>query len=300
MDTIREHIKTAYSTTSERLNDLQIAEQKVPIIMEHIAMLAKENEQTYIGLTDHICAGREILRELKEVKLPEAKQEAAASGDFESVQRTSLLQQTEETLDYQLAILEQARQGTVISTSQLMDMDKAIRTNCMAVRSILNTEIPALQRDISTAGLALDTYDTTNLTKEFREFTERTKDAAVVAVNAASEAARLGRMDSPEHLQRAIDRLQAIETQLSNQATLNGEMETQREQKRIQLESLTAEVLTAISTNTSQDNQALTASNENYLLTGGPQDGKGSTMRTIQNAQAGEYAQSSINDHSPG
>ena len=173
---------------------MQIAEQKVPVIMEQIASLAQENEQTYIGLTDHICAGREILRNLREVELPEAKEEASVHGDFQTAQRVNVLKQTEETLEYQLTILEQARQGTVIGTSQLMDMDNAIRSN---------------------------------------------------------------RMDSPERLQRAIDRLQAIETQLSAQATLNADMESTREEKRIELEQLTGRVLATISNNNTENNNAL-------------------------------------------
>ena len=70
-------------------------------------------------------------------------------------------------------------------------------------------------------------------------------------------AIRSNRMDSPERLQRAIDRLQAIETQLSAQATLNADMESTREEKRIELEQLTGRVLATISNNNTENNNAL-------------------------------------------
>lgn len=264
MDQVEDQIKSAIATTSKHMQNLEFAERKVPVLMDRINALGKTNGDTFHALTEYICAGREILKRLKENDLAEATAESENNSNFDTSKRLGEVNETIEVMDHKLVVMEQMRQDSVLETMHLAEMGSAIRKNQLSVRSLLTSEVPAMQRTIAVAGLALDTHSTTRLTEEFRDHIDRTKDSAAIASQQASEAARLGRADSPERLQIAIDRTVAAKNRIENLAVIEQQMSEDIAKKRLELEKRTADLVVASNKN-SQD-AALPSPEQNDVM----------------------------------
>lgn len=206
IEDVSERIKKGVVKSESHVKALQMAQTHVPVLLSRIDALGSANRDAFISTSYHIAAGREIALRMRENELAQAQERLDTEQSFEAEQDCNDIKDIVEALEYQLTILELARNESVTSSLSLREMKDAIKQNERSIRSLLTTEVPNWRRTLATAGMALDTFETTKVASMFRNHLEQTQDDTGRAALEAMRASDAGRVDNPERLERAIQR----------------------------------------------------------------------------------------------
>lgn len=200
--------ETAFEMKRERAN-LQKLNDELPTLERHIDSMGRANIESLGEITALIIAGREELRMQSESAIQGPGSESEYSEDSEFT----------EELSHKVKILENARNTSMMDLALLKDMKDSLRENRMSMKSLLTSEVPLLNRNIATSGLAIQTLRTTSATESFRDRVSKMQNDTIKMVEEARKASERGKVDNPERMQELLNHMIDFRKKLESRAT---------------------------------------------------------------------------------
>ncbi len=273
VEAVSERLQKAVTTAKGHIRKLEFADKQTPKLLERINEMAMANRDVYNGATLLIGAGHEMVRRIREEALPAAREECAQNHSLDAQMKVDLLTENLEILDHKIQILEQSRTSAVLSTQNLADMKSAIVQNRHSLQSLLTSEVSQWSRTVAIAGLALDTFRTTNTVEDFRNYIDSVQDDSIRAAQYAIAAAAKGQIGNPERLEKIIEQTITFREGLKTRHDALDKMAALRDGQRKRLLEETTKLVAA---------QAEYAEKEMNRRLEGPQDAQQKALPDLE------------------
>jgi hypothetical protein len=204
---LEEKLRQGMADFKPMIRNLEAARERIPALRKNTQNLGAANIDSLAKTTLYISAGREIIRRIAEEIIPEQATQGMAD-DAETLRTFSRY------MEQKLAVLDQARNGSILDVMKMANLIQAIDDNDINLQSILTQEIHQHRSTMAANGMAVDALRMSRLINHFRERTEKDATRAIQATQTARELAASSQINSPERLQATLDNMNQMRTML--------------------------------------------------------------------------------------